>query len=730
MSDLDRHRSMTRALPMLADAMLFRARIEADAQILRIVWTGRGSMFTYYVPLREKPSNAEWPDYVLTDRLRERLAPDYAGEDALVIVSNHEPSRAPGVSLSKEAKKRRAWILPLVSNPATFFQLLGPDRGPLIAARAKELTKGGDKVSRQTLGDWIRRYMMGGMDFSAMEDDPSPRGGVGQQRDCENKPGAPRTNQAGNGTPVNQQTRPILATAAAIYFAEKCSLVAALAKANDLLCSDWEPQNLLTVRQLQHYIDTNFTFGERLRKRVGMREFNLKYRRFDGTVEVYGPGARFQIDATVADIYLVSVLNRERVVGRPTMYLVSDVFSRLIVGFHVTFAPPSYFGAVLAMESVVQSKVALCHADDIEISEADWPAHHLPARIQGDGGSDVTATGWDYLEETFNTIFETTAPCRGDWKAIVEGHFNWLPATWGDFLPGYIDTDYKPRGGRDSRLDATFTLPGFRKWMLLNILKYINRPIQRRMQSPEMLRQKIAPTPVEWWNYGVASGNFTLKIINPDALCAAIYPRAQATVTHRGIEFLNRCYETPRAIAEDWLERARVKSFKVTVAYDPSDPRKLFVIHVDGPPERATPRATGAQWEFSISQSEIRCFEIDAKRNLNDAKDNYVYVRRRHDKAAAKVLAEEKALRAAALREAGRKKPDIADMSGAKQEEREIENVMRTGFIPSENVATAPIEEKNPPLADGPKDKQSSKAQSGAMSSLDALRALREASKK
>ena len=48
-------------------------------------------------------------------------------------------------------------------------------------------------------------------------------------------------------------------------------------------------------------------------------------------------GALYQIDATIADVYLVSRLNRLHVIGRPTIVVIIDVFSRMIVGVCIRF---------------------------------------------------------------------------------------------------------------------------------------------------------------------------------------------------------------------------------------------------------------------------------------------------------------------------------------------------------------------------------------------------------
>jgi hypothetical protein len=55
-----------------------------------------------------------------------------------------------------------------------------------------------------------------------------------------------------------------------------------------------------------------------------------------GAIDPVGPGDVYQIDSTTADIYLVNSLSAKIPIGRPTLYLVIDVWSGMIVGFNLT----------------------------------------------------------------------------------------------------------------------------------------------------------------------------------------------------------------------------------------------------------------------------------------------------------------------------------------------------------------------------------------------------------
>ena len=104
--------------------------------------------------------------------------------------------------------------------------------------------------------------------------------------------------------------------------------------------------------------------------------------------DVRGPGEKYEIDATIGDIYLVSGFDRSRTtsIGRPVIYLVTDVYSRCIVGLYVGLEGPSWNGARAALYNTFRNKVDFCAEFGIEISEEDWPCHHVCNEIFADRG--------------------------------------------------------------------------------------------------------------------------------------------------------------------------------------------------------------------------------------------------------------------------------------------------------------------------------------------------------
>lgn len=96
-------------------------------------------------------------------------------------------------------------------------------------------------------------------------------------------------------------------------------------------------KELPTQGQFYYWYYNSYTAKESLIGRKGKRNYDLNHRPVLGKSDhmLTGPGAKFQIDATIGDIYLVSQQNRSKIIGRPVIYTVIDAFSRIVAGIYV-----------------------------------------------------------------------------------------------------------------------------------------------------------------------------------------------------------------------------------------------------------------------------------------------------------------------------------------------------------------------------------------------------------
>ena len=94
---------------------------------------------------------------------------------------------------------------------------------------------------------------------------------------------------------------------------------------------------------------------------------------------------------------------------RPWLTLAIDVFTRMVVGFHLSMDKPSRVSLGLCMLNTVYDKSAWLTEREID---ASWPAAGLPEAVHADNGADFRshAFAWACREEGIKLIFRPGAP--------------------------------------------------------------------------------------------------------------------------------------------------------------------------------------------------------------------------------------------------------------------------------------------------------------------------------
>lgn len=327
-----------------------------------------------------------------------------------------------------------------------------------------------------------------------------------------------------------------------------------------------------SLRQFRYWLEQDNDLFALDRKRRTPRVYDKDSRAILGSSldEVAGPGSRYQIDATIADIYLVSRFDRRKIVGRPVVYVVIDVFSRMIAGLYVGLENPSWVGAMTALANATSAKKAWCAQFGVKIEEADWPCDSLPAVLLADRGEMLGAAA-DTLIQRFGMRIENAAPYRADWKGIVERRFGLLRAAFGPYTPGFVEPDFRERGARDYRLDATLDVDEFTAIVINTVLYYNNEHVLTGYKrDPRMIAEEVDAVPLDLWSWGVRR-RIGIQRSYPEKLVKlALLPSDMATVTAKGIRFRGIYCSCQCAIEEYWFEKARqTRSWKVAISYEP-----------------------------------------------------------------------------------------------------------------------------------------------------------------
>ncbi len=337
---------------------------------------------------------------------------------------------------------------------------------------------------------------------------------------------------------------------------------------------------LPTFGQFRYWASKEMDLEESLIKRLGKKKFETSFRPILGssTQESFGPGSRFQIDATIADVFLVSEYRRDWVIGRPVIYIVVDVFSRYIAGIYIGLEGPSWIGAMMALANTTADKVEYCAQYGIDIDPEDWICSHLPQKLTADRG-ELEGKKPTHLIDVLGVDVENASPYRADWKGIVEQQFRLLNVRSVRFVPGAITERQRERGQRDYRLDAKLTLREFTQIIIRNVLYHNNQHHMQWYDRNEfMIADEVLPIPRDLWLWGIINRNGRLKKQPENIVKLNLMYHGEATVTAAGIQFKGMHYGCDLALREQWFIKARAgKTWRVKVCYDPRTTNEIYL---------------------------------------------------------------------------------------------------------------------------------------------------------
>lgn len=594
---------------------------EGESLCARILWIHTGGSVVVF--------NVNVADALPSWTTLEQLRLDF-GNEQVTVLAPEEDTFIPSIAIEGKDKVLKSieeyWniVRPLVQyedgtvRTDIFYSKL---RGPLIAQAAEHHNK-----AKRLIYMYLRRYWRGGQVKLALQPLFHKRGGAGKERVYTKRPGRPsalaKVTGENRGVILNRQMRRIFATGLKKYFETQQRKSLPLAFQNILeryFHQGFEAKNgvVIPVMPPSHELPTlsqfkNWYYKERdvarvIRSRHGDKAFELNSRALlgDVTANVPGPGFLAQIDATIGDVYLVSSRDRLRIIGRPVIYVVIDVFSRMIIGFSVSLEGPSWLGALLALESVGTDKVSLCSEFEIEIEPEEWPCREFPKGLLGDRGEIEGYNATDVVDALGMQI-SNTPPYRADWKSLVERYFRILNDKLVRWIPGAVYESIG-RGGPDYRLDACLNLYEFRRLIIYLILYYNHQQRITKYEYKEfVVEDKVEPYPIEIWNWGIENRTGYLRQLPRDLVRAKLLPQDEATVTAGGIRFNKRYYICDKAIAENWAVRARNTGvWKVPISYDPRNPKTIY-LRLPGQ-EALIPcnLLTRSQEDFGIDWAEI-----------------------------------------------------------------------------------------------------------------------------
>lgn len=219
-----------------------------------------------------------------------------------------------------------------------------------------------------------------------------------------------------------------------------------------------KPPGEATLRyRINHFLTTRQKIEGREGTEKAQQRFDPKPDNYD---EARFPLAVVQIDHTELDIILVDDIER-RPVQRPWITLAMDLFSRMVVGYYVSFDPPGNISTGLSIAHAILPKDDWIKKYNLT---AEWPVWGKMAIIHADNAGEFHSEMLERacLEHGINL----------NWRPLLKKEYGGhIERCLGTFLSeihqldGTTKSNPKDRGEYDSEAEANMSLSEFEHWL-------------------------------------------------------------------------------------------------------------------------------------------------------------------------------------------------------------------------------------------------------------------------
>src|SRR5690625_790771 len=570
---------------------------KSDEKILRVTYFDRLSSIIYVVDMEGR----RWPYPMERDVLDSLLG---TGEISML---KEEPYYRYVVEeeLSDAEKKRRDYAWEIVSYVWT--QVEQEQQLYITKYRQKAIQNAMAvyKVSYNTVKNYLVEYWQGGKVRNSLLPNYNRCGAKGKELKAGNvKRGRPRKNEGKVGVNVDDHIKKVFQIGLnRFYYNEKQNT---LKTAYELTIKNFfteekidqngirvpvlkDPSNIPTYRQFLYWFKRMNNIKHEVSKRKGSRVYYQKYRAIigDSTQEAaYGPGTVWQIDSTPLDIYCVSSSNRNIIVGKPLLHLAVDVFSRVIVGFSLSFESlNAYSGAMVALLNSMTPKKEFCKKYGIEIEEDDWDVACIPQKIITDRG-ELNGKQIEGAIEGLGIDIQNSSSYRPEMKGIIEQALHRIQLKMKPHVQGALvhGNRIRERGERDFRLQANLTIDEVTAILIQCILFHNNHHVLNDYElSEDMLAEGIEKIPKQIWNFGIKHQKGRLRTLPEEVIKMNLLPQDTATITAKGLRYKKLYYASEYSLKNNWFESARLNgSSKITIRYDPRNLSEVYIPYENG----------------------------------------------------------------------------------------------------------------------------------------------------
>ena len=272
-----------------------------------------------------------------------------------------------------------------------------------------------------------------------------------------------------------------------------------------------------------------------------------------------------EIDHTLSDIQLVDEKDR-KVIGRPWITVLIDTYSRMILGFYVSFDPPGSYGTSRAIANAILKKESWLNSMGLDVKA--WPCYGKPTSMRCDNAGEFVGNTLREASRFYEIDFEFRTPGKPRHGAFIE-RFMGTYASWLKDVDGTTNKSKELKLLYNPEKDAKLTLPEFEKWLAMMLIIYHNK-----------YHEGIQMAPIAKWNHGLY--NEINGIGNPDVysdrtrLTLDFSPFESRTVQRTGVKINHIFYYSDILSSYINTTGSDGKKMKYKFKYDPRDISKIY----------------------------------------------------------------------------------------------------------------------------------------------------------
>ncbi len=304
---------------------------------------------------------------------------------------------------------------------------------------------------------------------------------------------------------------------------------------------------------------------DRYAARYGRTAADNKFRNAAGNVTCDRPLQRVEVDHTLMDIMVVDGASG-LVMGRPYLTLVTDVYTRTILGFHLSFDPPSHMVVAKALRMALLPKNhALKKWRNVQ---GKWPMYGCMQELVVDNGLEFHGKS---LEAACLQLGIDIAYCprkQGRKKPHVERLIGTLNRSLTDGMPGRTFASKNEKGDYDPVKNAAIPLETLEEMIAKWIVDIYHEEFHATLGVPPRVD----------WEESISDDAIPL-VPDTSELDAIMGVIAERKLSHRGIEINSLRYNC-KELGDFRMNYGDLE--KVTIKWNPEDLSYIHVLPPDG----------------------------------------------------------------------------------------------------------------------------------------------------